>query len=134
MKNSKADAERWLRQAENDLEAAKALLREGFFSQACFAAQQVGEKALKALVFNRGDRFAVGHSLQQLLADLDASYPELSGLGNIARVLDQYYIATRYPDALPGGTPFETFVEEQARTAVADAGKVVDTARGLIQA
>ena len=34
MKNSEADARRWLRQAENDLAAARALLREGFFAQA----------------------------------------------------------------------------------------------------
>lgn len=41
MKNSKADAMRWLRQAENDLAAAQVMLREGFFAQACFMAHQL---------------------------------------------------------------------------------------------
>lgn len=78
MKNSKGDAQRWLRQAENDLEAARILLREGFFSQVCFAAHQVAEKVLKALAYYRGDRHVVGHSLLELLQGLGTTPPQLS--------------------------------------------------------
>ncbi len=49
MWDSAAEAKRWLRQAENDLEFARLGLREGFFSQACFLAQQSAEKAVKAI-------------------------------------------------------------------------------------
>jgi HEPN domain-containing protein len=30
--------------------------------------------------------------------------------------VDQYYITNRWPDALPGGAPFATFTERQARS------------------
>jgi HEPN domain-containing protein len=43
------EASRWLETAEEDLEAARVLLREEKHSHACFLAQQSGEKAVKAL-------------------------------------------------------------------------------------
>ena len=49
MKDPITEAERWLRQAENDLEFAKSGHKEGFFSQVCFLTQQIAEKAVKAL-------------------------------------------------------------------------------------
>jgi HEPN domain-containing protein len=48
MNDSAHEAERWLRQAENDLTFGRIAQREGFFNQACFIAQQAAEKALKA--------------------------------------------------------------------------------------
>lgn len=40
------EAGRWLETAEEDLEAARILLREGKYSHACFLAQQSGESPL----------------------------------------------------------------------------------------
>ena len=40
-----------------------------------------------------------------------------------AKILDQYYTTTRYPDSVIGGAPFETFTEKQAREAIVHAGK-----------
>ena len=40
----------------------------------------------------------------------------------MARVLDQYYIATRYPDGLPEGHAGLFYTEEQAVDALAKAG------------
>ena len=40
---------RWLQTAQEDLLAANALLEAGLAAHACFAAQQCGEKAVKAL-------------------------------------------------------------------------------------
>ena len=56
-----------MKQAENDLEFARLVQREGFFAQACFISQQAGEKALKSLRYARGERFVFGHSLRELL-------------------------------------------------------------------
>ena len=39
----------WLAQAQDDLRAAQVLQAAGQAAQACFLAQQVGEKAIKAL-------------------------------------------------------------------------------------
>ena len=106
--------------------------REGFFAQACFLAHQVAEKALKALAYNRGDRYVIGHSLTELISDLTTVHPAVSEHLESMGVLDQYYLPTRYPDALPGSTPFEVFSETQAGNGVDAAGAVFALAESII--
>jgi HEPN domain-containing protein len=132
MRDSRGEALRWLRQAENDLAFARLALREGFFAQACFVAQQTAEKALKAVAYGLGERLVVGHSLVELLARLDDRVPALADRRERAGVLDQYYVATRYPNGLPGGVPFEAFSREQAERAVEDAEGFVEAARAAL--
>ncbi len=132
MKNSDAEARRWLLQAENDLGAARVMLREGFFAQACFLAHQVAEKALKAVAYLRGDRYVVGHSLSDLISDLQGTYSDLADFRRITGRLDRYYLPTRYPDALPGGLPFEAFDRSEAEEAVEVAGSIVELAKSII--
>ena len=55
-------AQLWLRQAQDDFQAASMLHQGGQAAQACFLAQQVGEKALKALLAAE-DRDLRSHSL-----------------------------------------------------------------------
>ena len=45
MWDAQAEAERWRRQAANDLSFARVAVRERFYAQACFIAQQAAEKA-----------------------------------------------------------------------------------------
>ncbi len=132
MKDSEADARRWLSQAENDLEFGRLALRERFYAQTCFVSHQFMEKSLKALAYYRGDRIVVGHSLVELVRKLEPTYPNVSGLTGIARTLEQYYVPTRCPNALPGSAPFEVFGQQQAEDAVADAGKAVQLVRDHI--
>jgi HEPN domain-containing protein len=129
MRDSEAEAQRWLRQAENDLEFGEMALREGFYAQACFVAQQTAEKALKSLAYGSGERTVFGHSILELLDRLAGSFPDLRSLREHAGILDQYYVATRYPNGLPGGVPFEAFGERQAREAIASARGFVERAR-----
>lgn len=129
MRDSRSEAERWRRQAENDLEFGRLALREGFFAQACFIAQQSAEKALKSLAYAAGERVVLGHSLVELAARLRVHQPAVSDLVEIAGILDQYYVATRYPNGLPGGTPFEAFGPQQAREAIAAAERFLALAR-----
>jgi hypothetical protein len=56
----------WLAQAQDDLRAARVLQAAGQAAQACFQAQQVGEKAIKALLA-ADDRDLRSHSLSALL-------------------------------------------------------------------
>ncbi|MCH7652080.1 MAG: HEPN domain-containing protein [Chloroflexi bacterium] len=132
MKNSEADGRRWLSQAENDLGAAQLMAERAFYAQACFMCHQVAEKALKALAYYRGDRYVLGHSLLELLREIVGTFPEMSQFESLMGVLNQYYVPTRYPDALPGGTPFETYNQGQAEEAVRGASRLVDAAKGLI--
>jgi len=54
------EARRWLAQAENDLAFTEHSIRGGFHAQACFSAQQVAEKAVKAVHYLRGARAVIG--------------------------------------------------------------------------
>lgn len=45
-------------QAQHDLEFGRLALREGYFAQACFIAQQSAEKAVKSLAYGAGERQA----------------------------------------------------------------------------
>jgi HEPN domain-containing protein len=51
------------------------------------------------------------------LAAMDLAFKELAGA---AARLDRYYIPTRYPNALPGGTPFQSYTAEDLASARAD--------------
>jgi HEPN domain-containing protein len=110
----------WLRQADNDLEWARHSLTGGFCAQTCFVAQQAGEKALKALCFFKGFDVVKTHSLYQIVQVLEEDGP----LKECARELDLYYISGRYPDAFPGGAPFEILTQGQAEQALRAAREI----------
>jgi HEPN domain-containing protein len=130
----RSEAERWLRQAENDLEFAEHGLALGFHAQTCFLAQQVAEKAAKALHYLRGARTVLGHSVDGLLEALQKSDPGVASLRAGAKELDQHYVPTRYPNGLPGNLPFEAYSAEQAQRALGHARAIVAHARGAIRA
>jgi HEPN domain-containing protein len=120
------EALRWLRQAENDLAAARTLTDGGFY------AQQAGERALKAVLFVRGERPWRVRSVQKLAeacCSQDEAADPLVGQG---RLLDRFYIPTRYPNGLPAGTPAEAFVEEDAEQAVRSAQAVLSHAKKAV--
>ncbi len=123
-----AEAERWRRQAANDLAFARVALRERFHAQACFIAQQAAEKAVKAIAYGLGERTVLGHSLVTLISRYSDRAPELEELRELGGVLDQYYVPTRYPNGLAGGVPFEAFGESQAAAAVDAAERFVQLA------
>jgi len=99
-------AQDWLAQAVRDLEQARASQRDGRHEWACFAAQQGAEKAVKALHLARGQE-AWGHVIARLLAQLNLDLP--AELVDKARVLDNFYLATRYANGHPEGPPFEHY-------------------------
>src|SRR5712692_5506650 len=129
----KAEAERWLVQARSDLGFAEVGAREGVtMLRPASCAQQAAEKALKALHYLGGERLVIGHSLLELLRALLTRHPSLADLEEAARRLDQYYVPTRYPNGLPGGTPADVFSKAQAAEALAQAKQFVEVAGALI--
>lgn len=115
-------AKDWLSQAKDDLAWGEASLKGGFFAQSCFVAQQASEKALKALAYQRGYDLIKGHSVRVVAKELGFN----DKIEEAAKILDQYYISTRYPDSLPAGSPFEYFSENQAREALAFAKMIIE--------
>ncbi|TEU12251.1 MAG: HEPN domain-containing protein [Anaerolineales bacterium] len=112
-------AKRWLRTAEEDLEAAKVLLDAGMYAQACFYAQQSGEKAIKSLWY-LVDADPWGHSVQRLIAEFPwrTKVPNLEVWIERGALLDKFYIPTRYPNGLPDLTPGQVYRQEDARRGI----------------
>jgi HEPN domain-containing protein len=125
LKEPNKEAERWLRQAEDDLSYAELGLRAGFCAQVCFQCQQICEKAIKALRYGRGERTVFGHALVELAASLEVLQEFRENLA----ILDQYYVPTRYPNGLPGGIPSDVYTPTQATEAVDAARRVVAAVR-----
>ncbi len=119
-------AKDWFRQAENDLLWAHDTLAAGRYAQACFIAQQIGEKSLKAIAYQKGYDLIKSHSIMEISRSLNL--PE--EIINIGKKLDLYYMSSRYPDAFPSGAPFEYFTNEQASDAVSAAEKILFHAKG----
>lgn len=116
----------WFAQAERDLEQAAASRRESRHEWACFAAQQAAEKAVKAVHLSR-DQDAWGHVIARLLAELPVDVP--ADLREKARVLDGFYITTRYANSHAEGPPFEHFGTLQSEEALLYAGEIIEFAR-----
>lgn len=121
----------WLRQADDDLRAARLLQGGGQAAQACFQAQQVGEKAIKALLAAE-DRDLRSHSLTHLLRELGPE-PAVRWQRQ-ARVLDKLYAPTRYPDALGDELPADVFGPEDAAAALEAATALLNWARQALEA
>lgn len=129
---NRREAERWLRQAEHDRDAARLNRDHGFHEHACFLAQQSAEKALKAFLYDRGQGPVFGHStlaLAQECAGLEAAFRDLEGS---CRRLDQLYIPTRYPNGLPDNIPHEFYDRTLADQALADVDRVIACARRFV--
>lgn len=114
----------WLAQAQRDLEQAEDSRRAGRHEWACFAAHQAAEKAVKALHLRLGQE-AWGHVVARLLRDLPPSVTVPAELIEKARVLDTFYIPTRYPNSHPEGAPFEHYGPVQSAEALQYAGEIV---------
>jgi len=110
--NEKASV--WFRQAQGEYKWAQDAFDSGNWALVCYLSQQTSEKALKALAFSQGVQQVRSHSAYEIAQSL-----KINGeLAEAARILDQYYMTTRYPDALPGGAPCDMFVRSQAEDAL----------------
>lgn len=98
----------WLTRAAEDLVAAQLLLsRPDLTNLVAFHAQQVVEKALKAVIEELNLGFVRTHSLTRLYELVRPHYPIVSDMDMLDR-LDAVYIEARYPGdmgLLPTGKP-----------------------------
>lgn len=127
------EGRRWLRQAMEDLRWTRHLAEQGAYHLACFLAQQVAEKALKAFLYAQGEEIVLGHSVERLCAEAAAFEPAFRRWARSWSILDGYYIPTRYPNGLPDGIPSDVYTREAALSAVALADEAVTQVSELIE-
>lgn len=120
----------WFSMAEDDLNFAKVGLREKFYSQVCFLSQQAIEKAFKGYLVYLGKRHPKTHKLIDLYRLCNANF--LEPFKNKIKLIDEFYIPTRYPDGIPGGLSNRLSNEADAKEALDIAEKVVQVCLGAM--
>ncbi len=132
-KSTLEEGARWLEQAQEDLKWAKDLAERGGYHIACFLAQQVGEKALKAFLYAQGLEIVIGHSIERLCSSASRWEAEFGERVKRWSILDGYYVPTRYPNSLPDSIPARVYTQDAAREAVRLAEEIVSFVKGAIQ-
>ena len=123
---------RWLEQAIEDLRWCQDLAERGGYHIACFLAQQVGEKALKAFAYAQGEEIVLGHSVERLCHLAAQWEPKFGDLVRRWAVLDSFYVATRYPNSIPDSIPARVYTQDAAREAAGLASEIVDFVKNLL--
>lgn len=130
MKKTKENGLRWLKQAEHNFNILMEHIKNNNFSDACFMAEQTTQVALKSFLYFKGERFINIHSVTRLVEKSAQYSPDFTALIDKASKLDQYYIPTRYPDALSDDViPAEVYRKEQAQEAGDIAKEILDLVR-----
>jgi HEPN domain-containing protein len=130
MSGNMNEALRWLKQAEKDLASAKNSLESGDYEWACFQAQQSAEKALKSVLYSKGFRKIITHSIYELVKKIGSLEVELMRFRKEAKVLDSVYIPSRYPNGIAGDlAPFEYYEKGDAEECINYAGLILDTVK-----
>lgn len=90
----------WLMRADEDVKLVEILLKEKEPSSnpICFHAQQAGEKYLKGFLASRDLHVRKIHDLETLIEDCKSLDESFSELQEQAKLLNQFYIESRYPD------------------------------------
>ncbi len=104
----------WLKQAERDLKHAEESRELGKREWACFAAHQAAGKAVEALHLHLGQE-AWGHVIARLLQELPPGSRPETDLIEKAKVLDNFYVPTRYPNAHAEGPRSNITAPSRAR-------------------
>ena len=121
----------WLRQAQRDLDSARAQRAAEFHEWACFISQQASEKALTA-VFQKLGGEAWGHSIADLLRTLKERVDVPASLHASAINLDRYYIPSRYPNGWAAGSPGDYFTDEDANSAIGHSEAILRFCEGVL--
>lgn len=107
----------WFEYAAEDIKAARVLLSAEIYPSACFHAQQAAEKAFKGLLSATNEIEKI-HSVAKLSKTVhDLKYDEFEPMPKAGK-LDVFYMATRYPDMLPGSLATDVYDFDDATDAI----------------
>ena len=74
-----------------------------------------------------------GHSLFEMVQALSNTEESFSAIVDEARRLDRFYTAARYPNALPGGSPFQVYTGNDLTEAYKDVKRVLEVSRKFLK-
>ena len=117
--------------AEDFWGAANDLFSTGRWSKVCFNCQQAVEIALKATLNYLGLERR-GHSLNSLLDEVCNYLKEFEQFKDAVKILDQYYIPTRYANAFYSGPAMKHYTEGQAEEAIKYVEDILKLVRQIV--
>jgi HEPN domain-containing protein len=91
------DPREWLNRAKSNLALARADDTGALLEDLCFEAQQVAEKAVKAVFVHRGVAFPFIHDLDRLLLLLEHHGVKIPRYVKDSKELTRFSVVTRYP-------------------------------------
>lgn len=126
----KPETMEWIKIAEEEVMSADLLFGNGIYRMACLHSQQAVEKALKAILTERGVEFRKTHNIIDLLSLLKTAGATVSLDHEEAGFLNAIYRSRYPPDAglLPHGEP----TEDDAGKALALARKVIAESKRIL--
>lgn len=103
--NPEKNYQQWFTKADEDCLSANAILKDkdGAPSTVCFLSQQMAEKYLKGMLVFYGQEFPKVHDLLELESLLLEKTLEIKEFHEELKLLNRYYIETRYPGDFPEG-------------------------------
>lgn len=123
--------DRWLGTARSARASAEGLRGLGHHNWASFQAEQAAHLAVKGLLHATGSgSSAWGHDLPTLVQHASEIDDRLRAVAPAATRLSLLYVASRYPDALPGLSPEARFGPAESESALADAREVLGAVEG----
>ncbi len=124
-------SEDWLKQAQYDLEHAKASHEFQHYEWACLSAQQSSEKAIKAIFYTLRAEVC-GHGIARLFDNLPNTIELDVNLYEKSKKLDRHYIPARYPNGLIYGTPRENYTKLDSKEAINIAEEILEFCKDTI--
>src|SRR3989344_6015356 len=118
------DVRDWWQKVQDDIKWANHNLSGKFYTQTCFVTQQIAEKALKTYLLDNNKIVSKIHKLPLLLSDCIKINKSFRKFIKHAKILDRFYITTRYPFGF-GGIAGE-YTQKEAREALDLAIEIVD--------
>ena len=115
MSENPKESKRWFNHVGNDLKTSKNILNSEDYEWVCFQAQQSAEKSLRSILYAKGFRKILTHSVFELIKEVSRFGGGFEECKHGAKVLDGAYIPTRYPNGIAGDlVPFEYYEKGDA--------------------
>jgi len=116
---------RWLDQARADFKTARDCLKDKNYYASAFFSQQSAEKALKGLLYSKGFRAIITHSVVELLEECSKHERVFEKFIDDGKELDRHYIGSRYPNFYPKGPAYKYYTEEIAKRCLSYAESIL---------
>ena len=92
----------------------------------------IDEKSLKGFLLGKGRTYPRLHKVIELAKLCVELAADLEPLRNNLKLIDEFYIPTRYPDAIPGGLAEGLPGPEEAKLALDTATAILELVRGRV--